>query len=126
MWYISSKKNEYGGYSNPQSNKLENYFEIPEELIQDFIKYYGYVNLELDGDKVVNIYPNEEALMRYHAAQSAINTEKQPSLSTRIEELESALLQSDEAAIELYEKQLVQEAILAKWENHFGNIFGGL
>ena len=61
MWYIQPTPREDGGYSSPQSTNAEGLLALPDEFLEEFIKYNGFVNLTVENNTVVFVSPNTEA-----------------------------------------------------------------
>lgn len=61
MLYINPKKNELGGYNPPQSTFAAGLVNFPEEFLEEFVKYNGFVNLTIEENTVAAIEPDVEA-----------------------------------------------------------------
>ena len=59
--YIRATASEAGAYPPPQSLKAKGLLYFPNELLEEFISYNGFVFLEVDGENVTAITPNNEA-----------------------------------------------------------------
>lgn len=70
--YIKPKKNSFGAYPPPQSVQTLGLVELPEEFFDTYIEYSGFVELEIDGGKVVSIDPNTEAFEARKAEEAEL------------------------------------------------------
>lgn len=68
--YIRATAGELGAYPPPQSLKARGLLFFPDELLEEFISYNGFVFLEVDGDKVTAITPNVEAWEAWKTQQT--------------------------------------------------------
>ena len=90
MWYIKSEPNEGGGYSNPQSIKIPGLVELPEEHLETFINYNGFVVLTIEGDKVTGITPNVEAWEEWKASLPEVTEPEEDNSPVTWSELDEA------------------------------------
>lgn len=70
MFYIQPTPNEIGAYSSPQSLKINGLLNFPDEFIDEFVSYNGFVVLSVEGDTVTGIEPNIEAWEKWKATQT--------------------------------------------------------
>ncbi|MBR4929346.1 MAG: hypothetical protein IKZ00_00935 [Bacteroidaceae bacterium] len=129
---------ENGGYSSPQSWSAANiptsHAVIPGSVdMTDFYEYNGFVVLTIEQvegvDTVTGYTPNVEAWEAWKAEQPEPEPEP-PTMEERIAALEEEnaamheqLAQADDAAIELYEMQMAQEAINAAQDDALIEIY---
>ena len=59
--YIRPTASDAGAYPPPQSLKVKGLLYFPDELLEEFIAYNGFVFLEVDGESVTAITPNTSA-----------------------------------------------------------------
>jgi hypothetical protein len=78
IMYILPTPNEFGAYSNPQSKKVYGLVYLPDELIEQYINYNGFVFLTIECDTVTALEPNIEAWEAWKAAQPE-ETDPKPS-----------------------------------------------
>ena len=69
--YIKSIPNEAGSYSTPQSTFAKGLIYLPDELLDEYIEYAGFVILTTERDKVTAIEKNTEAYDAYHEGKEA-------------------------------------------------------
>ena len=69
MLYIIKEPFEDGGYPPPQSLQVDGLLNFPEELLDEFNRYNGFVTLTVEGDTVTAISPNVEAWEEWKASQ---------------------------------------------------------
>lgn len=88
--------------SNPYG---ETYAVVPDDMVVDILETRGFCDIELneDGTELVGFTAME--------IPEIPEAPKEPTAEERIAELEIALQQSDETAIELFELQMAQEEI---------------
>lgn len=70
MLYISTEKNKWGGYYSPQSTYADGLVAIPEELLDEFLDYNGFVSLTVENNVVVAISPEVELWEEWKATQT--------------------------------------------------------
>ena len=68
-YYINPNKTG-GAYPPPQSIKTPELVELPEEMLETFIEYSGFVELEITGDTVTGIAPNTADFEEWKAEQA--------------------------------------------------------
>lgn len=68
--YIRKTAGEAGAYPPPQSLKAKGLLFFPDEFLEEFISYNGFVSLEVEGEKVTAITPNLEAWEAWKAQQA--------------------------------------------------------
>lgn len=105
-YYI--KPHQEGKYSSPQTLYTHNALMLPESLLPKYLEYKGYIIPTVENNIITDIQPNEEALAAYEERLAAAAEATQPTKPTitpeeRIAALETALAQTDETLIELYE-----------------------
>lgn len=61
MMYIKAEKNEIGAYPPPQKTKAGGLVILPDETLETFLNYSGFVNLEIENGIVTKIIPDEDA-----------------------------------------------------------------
>ena len=70
MYYIQDKPNTLGAYAPPQSLKAKGLFEFPEEFIETFVQYNGFVILTVENKTVTDIKVNTDAWEKWKAEQT--------------------------------------------------------
>lgn len=61
MMYIKAEKNEIGAYPPPQKTKAGGLVILPDEMLETFLNYSGFVNIETENGIVTKIIPDEDA-----------------------------------------------------------------
>ena len=69
MYYINKNPNESGAYLTPQSNKFTDSLALSDELLTEFLKYNGFVNLTIESETITAVEPNIEAWEKWKANQ---------------------------------------------------------
>ena len=69
MFYINSKPNEKGAFSNPQTTPFKGSVILPDELIEKYLEYKRFVFITVENGVVTSIEPNTEALEAWEATQ---------------------------------------------------------
>lgn len=67
MWY--TKKTD-SGYTPPQSTNAPGLVALPDELLEMFLEYAGFVELEISEGVAVSITPDVTAYARWKAEES--------------------------------------------------------
>ena len=67
MLYINPTPFKEGAYSPPQSLKAKGLINFPDEFLEEFNNYNGFVSLTVEGDTVTAIEPNVEAWEEWKA-----------------------------------------------------------
>ncbi len=67
MYYINKNPNESGAYSAPQSNNFPDSVALSDELLTEFLKYNGFVNLTIESETITAVEPNIEAWEKWKA-----------------------------------------------------------
>ena len=67
--YIKPTPNKSGAYPNPQSSAAHGLVQFPDEFLDTFIAYNGFVTLTIAEDAVTAIEPNTEAWESWKAEQ---------------------------------------------------------
>lgn len=116
MYYLNPEKRESGAYGNMQSNYAPGLLAFPDEFFPEYFKEgkqcAGFVNIEHDGSTVTSCTWDEGAYQAYIATLPEDEPEPYtPTTDERLTSLETALAQTDETAIELYEANEEQQAI---------------
>lgn len=75
MWYLNPEKTEEGYYCS-QTVYIEGFLELPDELLETFLAYNGFVELTVEGETVTAITPDIEAYEAWLAAQPTDRTSK--------------------------------------------------
>lgn len=68
MMYLQQEPNPSGAYPPPQSSQAPGLLELPEEFLEPFLTYSGYVTLTTLEEKVVALTPNLEAWEAWKAS----------------------------------------------------------
>jgi hypothetical protein len=102
MMYISPIANEAGAYSNPQSKYADGLVFLPDELIEQYTEYNGFVILTIVENTVTSLEPNIDAWEAWKAAQPE-ETEPKPSSNggtVTWDELDKAYIEGRDSAYE--------------------------
>lgn len=86
MYYINSTPSENGNYGNPQSNRTEGAYELPDALLGDYIDTMGFAMLTVLDGVVTAVERNTEAYDAYlaeHPPQPA--PEREPTVDEIID-----------------------------------------
>lgn len=90
MYYIVKTPTKEGAYPPPQSLKAKGLLNFPEELINEFNNYNGFVSLTVKGDTVTAISPNVEAWEEWKKTKTEEEETPQPENSSVYDELAAA------------------------------------
>lgn len=70
MRYLQSKLSSSGAYYPPQSTKAPGLLELPDEFLEEFYNYAGFVTLTFEGDTVTAIEARAEDFEAWKATQT--------------------------------------------------------
>lgn len=90
MFYIQKEPTEIGAFPPPQSLEAEGLYKFPEEFIEEFISYNGFVFLTVEGEAVTAISPNIEAWEAWKATLPKEEKTPKAETSTVYDELAAA------------------------------------
>lgn len=90
MFYIQKEPTETGAFPPPQSLEAEGLYKFPEEFIEEFISYNGFVFLTVEGEAVTAISPNVEAREAWKATLPEKVEVPKPQTNTVYDELAAA------------------------------------
>lgn len=71
MWY--TKKTDTG-YTPPQSTKAVGLVALPDEMLETFLEYSGFVELEISEGVAVSITPDVAAFEQWKAEQAELES----------------------------------------------------
>ena len=106
MMYIKAEKNSIGAYPPPQKTKAEGLVSLPAEMIDTFLNYSGFVNIETENGIVTKITPDEGAFKEWQEgteAEAASTGKSDPQADT------DAMLINHEYRLTLLELGLTEE-----------------
>lgn len=89
MYYIRLLPNKNGAYSPPQTSSAPNMVMIPDELIEEFINYKGFIIPVIENGIVVSLKANTEALEAWELEKSNMPVVIDP--PTRVDILEAKI-----------------------------------
>ena len=90
MMYITKNASSDGAYSPPQSLKAKGLLNFPDEFLEEFNNYNGFVTLTVAGDTVTGIEPNVEAWEVWKAQKQDKPTEEPINDNSVYDELAAA------------------------------------
>lgn len=97
--YLKNAPNSAGAYPPPQSLRAGGLLIFPDEFLEEFIEYNGFVTLEIEGNTVTSIAPNTEAWETWKAKQPEETPQTAPkSQSVTWEELDTAYNEGRDSA----------------------------
>ena len=67
MWYTRKSEN---GYTPPQSTKAAGLVALPDEMLETFLAYSGFVELEISEGVAVAITPDVKAFEAWESEQT--------------------------------------------------------
>lgn len=67
--YINATPNKSGAYTAPQYNKFPGSVLLPDDMLNDFIKYNGFVVLTIEDGVITGITPNTQEWEAWKAMQ---------------------------------------------------------
>jgi hypothetical protein len=70
MMYLQPNVDKYGAYYPPQSTKAPGLLELPDEFLEVFYNYGGFVTLTIEGDTVTAIEARTEDFEAWKATQT--------------------------------------------------------
>lgn len=94
MLYIRKIPNSTGNHGAPDSNMFDGLVGLPDEFLDTYLQYNGFVHLTLEGDTVTSVSPNTEAWESWkmtEAEKTAVPVK--PTDAERLAALESAMLE---------------------------------
>ena len=69
MMYLQPNVDKYGAYYPPQSTKAPGLLELPDELLDKFYNYAGFVALTTEGETVTAIKARAKDFEAWKASQ---------------------------------------------------------
>lgn len=79
MMYLQPKLNKKGAYYPPQSTKAPGLLELPDEFLEEFYNYAGFVALTIEDNTVTAIETRTEDFEAWKATQAKTKEEQAPS-----------------------------------------------
>ena len=100
MMYIKAEKNCLGAYPPPQKTKAAGLVLLPDEMLDVYLEYSGFVSLGISDGVVFSVEPDVSAYAQWQKEQeeNANAQEKQKSENVTWEELDTAYNEGRDAA----------------------------
>ena len=100
MFYIKNQKNELGAFPPPQKTTAEGLVMLPEEMLDVYIEYSGFVNLGIADGVVFSVEPDITAYAKWKSEQEEITTAREEQTSDNVtwEELDKAYNEGRDSA----------------------------
>lgn len=100
MFYIKNQKNELGAFPPPQKTKAEGLVILPEEMLDVYLEYSGFVSLGISDGVIFSVSPNASAYAQWKAEKETIASaqEEQTADIVTWEELDKAYNEGRDSA----------------------------